>query len=31
LEEAEVRSVLDEGAGSYRQAADPDYAAALAN
>jgi hypothetical protein len=26
-----VRSVLDEGAGSYRQAADPDYAAALAN
>jgi ribulose-5-phosphate 4-epimerase/fuculose-1-phosphate aldolase len=31
LEEAEVRSVLDEGAGSYRRAADPDYAAALAN
>jgi hypothetical protein len=31
LEEAEVRCVLEEGAGSYRRAADPDYAAAMAN
>jgi ribulose-5-phosphate 4-epimerase/fuculose-1-phosphate aldolase len=31
LEEAEVRAVLGEGAGSYRRVADPDYAAALAN
>jgi ribulose-5-phosphate 4-epimerase/fuculose-1-phosphate aldolase len=31
LEEAEVRAVLGEGAGSYRQVADPDYAAAMAN
>ncbi|HMF74645.1 MAG TPA: class II aldolase/adducin family protein [Bryobacteraceae bacterium] len=31
LEETEVRSVLDEGASSYRRTADPDYASAAAN
>jgi ribulose-5-phosphate 4-epimerase/fuculose-1-phosphate aldolase len=31
LEESEVLSLLEEGAGSYRQVADPDYAAAMAH